>query len=127
MQGFIPSWMLIMLHTVSNITIGLNYCCSLEFSCMLLLHSMSVGIIYSINLLSISFTLVGLLLLKLLLPGRVYKSWPLDTLETSFIFNLALLSLGRNYIREAGGHQNVLTNTYTSTSIAFITFLAILL
>ena len=78
------------------------------------------------NLLSIICTLVCLLLLKLSLPGRVYKSWPLDALENSFIFNLIMFSVGSLYIREAGvGNQKALA--HTSTSIAFITFLAILI
>ena len=78
------------------------------------------------NLLSIICTLVCLLLLKLSLPGRVYKSWPLDALENSFIFNLIMFSVGSLYIREAGvGNQEALA--HTSTSIAFITFLAILI
>ena len=78
------------------------------------------------NLLSIICTLVCLLSLKLLLPGRIYKSWPLDALENSFIFNLIMFSVGSFYIRDTGiGNQEALA--HTSTSIAFITFLAILI
>ena len=78
------------------------------------------------NLFSIICTLVCLLLLKLLLPGRIYKSWPLDALETSFIFNIVMFSVGSLYIRDTGiGNQEALA--HTSTSIAFITFLAILI
>ncbi len=53
----------------------------------------------------------------------VYKKWYLDALEASFIFNLIILAVGTYQVRLSGGNQAALV--YTSTGIAFVTFIVI--
>ena len=59
-----------------------------------------------------------------ILADKVYLNWYLNTLESSFILNLGILSLATLYIRGTGGSQ--VAATYLSVSIAFITFPGIL-
>ena len=77
------------------------------------------------TLLAIACICGSLFLLKELIKDRVYKNWFLNALESSFIFNLVVFAIATLYIKEAGGNQVALA--YTSTSIAFLTFLVILL
>ena len=57
--------------------------------------------------------------------GQIYKYWWLDILEVSFFLNLGILAAGTLYIRAVtNGNQAALA--YTSVSIAFITFLGIM-
>ena len=77
----------------------------------------------NINLLAIATTTV--LILPTILGCRIYKTWSLGLLETSFIINLTILSLATLYIRASGGNQNAVT--FTSVGIAFATFTGILI
>ena len=56
--------------------------------------------------------------------GGMYKKWYLNTLESSFILNLALLAAATHHIRLAGGNQAAVV--YSSISVAFITFIIII-
>ena len=79
----------------------------------------------SVNLLSISSAVVGLLSLKAVVLGGVYKNWYVGALETSFLLNLGILSTGTYHVRYSGGNQAAVT--YTLLSIAFVTFAGILI
>ena len=56
--------------------------------------------------------------------GGVYKNWCLDALEGSFALNLIMLFVATYHIKFSGRDQ--LAVGYTSVSIAFATFIAIL-
>ena len=75
----------------------------------------------SINLLATATIVI--LTLPTILGARIYKSWCLSLLETSFILNLTILSVASLYIRVTGGNQNAAT--LTSVGIAFATFTGI--
>ena len=79
----------------------------------------------SINHFAISFASTGLLLLIALLGNRIYKTIYLNILEMSFIVNLCILAIASLYIRLTGGNQN--SATFTSISVAFATFIGILI
>ena len=74
-----------------------------------------------VNLLTIA--LACMCILPPLYSG-VYRSWPLNVLELSFILNLGVLSLATMYCLNNGGNQNAVAST--STTIAFVTFLGII-
>ena len=76
----------------------------------------------SVNLLVINIT-TFVLLVWALNTGGMYKKWYLNALESSFIFNLAVISATTLYIKLAGGNQAAVV--YTSASIAFTTFIGI--
>ena len=78
----------------------------------------------SVNLLAISSSLLGLLALRWL-NGLVYKRWYLDALETLFIVNLGLLSVGTCHVLLVGGNQAIAVNL--SVGIAFAAFSGIIL
>ncbi len=77
----------------------------------------------NINLLAV--VTITVLILPTILGCRIYKTWSLGLLETSFIINLTILSLATLYIRASGGNQNAVT--FTSVGIAFATFTGILI
>ena len=79
----------------------------------------------SINLLAIGSVTAVLPIVYALLGNRVYKNWYLNTLELSFIVNLCILALATLYIRSTGGNQNAVT--FTSVSVAFATFVGIVI
>ena len=79
----------------------------------------------SVNLLAIGSVSAILPMVYALLGNRIYKTWYLNTLELSFIVNLCILALATIYIRSTGGNQNAVT--YTSVSIAFATFVGIVI
>ena len=79
----------------------------------------------SVNLLAICSASGIILIAYALLGNRIYKTWYLNTLELSFIANLGILSVATLYIRSSGGNQNAVT--FTSTSIAFATFIGIVI
>ena len=79
----------------------------------------------SVNLLGIGFVSAILLIVYALLGNRIYKTWGLNTLELSFIANLCTLALATLYIRSSGGNQDAVT--FTSTGIAFATFIGIVI
>ena len=78
----------------------------------------------SVNLLAISSITVAILTLTTL-TTRIYKSWSLCLLETSFILNLTILAVATLYIHLTGGNQN--PATFTSVSVAFATFIGIVI
>ena len=55
--------------------------------------------------------------------GSVFKFWYLNALEGSFILNLGILTAGTQYVLHTGGNQAALT--YTSISVALVTFIGI--
>ena len=57
--------------------------------------------------------------------GGMYKKWYLNALESSFILNLVLLSAATYHVKLAGGDQAAVF--YTSVSIAFATFIGIII
>ena len=77
------------------------------------------------SLLSVSIVVSCLLLLKILVQDRIYKKWPIDLLEVSSLFNLLLYSLACFHTLGDIAHQRVVA--YASASIAFATFLSVLL
>ena len=77
----------------------------------------------SVNLLAI--TTAAILTLPTILGSRIYKTWSLGLLETSFILNLAILAVATLYVRPSGGNQNAAT--FTSVGIAFATFTGIVI
>ena len=74
----------------------------------------------SVNLLAIATA--AILTLPTILGCRIYKTWSLGLLETSFFINLAILAVATLYIHPSGGNQNAVT--FTSVGIAFATFSA---
>lgn len=56
--------------------------------------------------------------------GGMYKKWYLNTLESSFILNLALLAAATHHIRLVGGNQAAVV--YSSVGVAFTTFIVII-
>ena len=79
----------------------------------------------SVNLLAIASTCVAVLIFPTILGSRIYKTWSLGLLETSFITNLTILAVATLYIRLTGGSQNAVT--FTSVGIAFTTFTGIVI
>ena len=77
----------------------------------------------SVNLLAIATATI--LTLPTVLGSRIYKTWSLGLLETSFIINLAILAVATFYIRPSGVNQNAVT--FTSVGIAFATFTGIVI
>ena len=78
----------------------------------------------SVNLLAIASTTVVIPTFTTL-NTRIYRSWSLCLLETSFILNLTILAVATLYIRLTGGNQNAVT--LTSVSVAFVTFTGIVI
>ena len=92
--------------------------------CLFLVFSLNIFGDPIINLLAIAacmFTLFA----YLSIIGGVYKLWWLNVIETAFIMNLGLLSTAGLYKVAAG--IAITPITYTSTSIAFILFVGIIL
>ena len=79
----------------------------------------------SINLLAIGCVTTLLLIVYAVLGNRIYKTWCLNVLEVSFIANLGILAIATLYIRSAEGNQSAVT--FTSISIAFATFIGIVI
>ena len=79
----------------------------------------------SVNLMAIASITTAVLTFPTKLGSRIYKSWSLGLLETSFIFNLTILAVATLYLRPTGGNQNAAT--FTSISIAFATFTGIVI
>ena len=77
----------------------------------------------SVNLLAIASITAAIL--PIILGSRIYKTWSLGLLETSFILNLTILAVATLYTRPSGGNQNAVT--FTSVGIAFATFTGIVI
>ena len=71
----------------------------------------------SVNLLAVGSTCAAILTLPTIFSTRIYKTWSLGLLETSFILNLAILAMAILYTRLTGRSQNAVT--FTSVGIAF--------
>ena len=70
----------------------------------------------------------GVLTIGWVLPGKsngIYSQWPLNILESSFILNLAVLSVATGYFLNNGGNQEILS--CASATVAFVTFIGIML
>ena len=91
----------------------------------LLIHQLASAFIRAAGHLFVTAILTCLLLVLKLAIGKVYKNWLVSLLETSYLTNLLLLSVGTLYIRDAGGNQVALG--IVSVSIAQITFVGIIL
>ena len=78
----------------------------------------------SVNLLVLAIACAGLLMWTTLTTGSVFKKWYNNVLESSFIFNLAVLAAASYQVRVEGGNQAAVV--YTSVGVAFVTFLGII-
>ena len=70
----------------------------------------------------------GVLTFGWVLPGKsngIYLQWPLNILESSFLLNLAVLSVATGYFLNNGGNQEILS--CASATVAFVTFIGIML
>ena len=79
----------------------------------------------SLNLLAISSVAFGLTVVKQY-TGVVYKKLHIDILEVSFIVNLGILAIATYYVKLAGAVSQAAVS-YTSVSVAFTTFVGVLL
>ena len=77
----------------------------------------------NINLLAIATT--AILTAPTIVGCRIYKTWSLGLLETSFNLNLTILAVATLFISASGGNQNAVT--FTSVGIAFATFTGIVI
>ena len=77
----------------------------------------------NVNLLAIVIT--AILAPPTILGSRIYKTWSLGLLETSFILNLAILAMVTLYIHASGGNQNAVTLTSVGTAFAIFTGIVI--
>ena len=89
---------------------------------LFLVFAFNIGGNDGVNLLVISPTAFGIFI-WFALSGKVYKSWYLNALELSFIFNLGMLAVATIYVKLSGGTQA--TVACTSVGIAFLSFLVI--
>ena len=93
--------------------------------CVRIIHHLSSSLLEeSSHSLIVACLMCAMLILKLLI-SKAYKNWLIDFLETSFFTNLLLLSVSTYYVTVTNRNQVTLANT--SVSIAFITFLGIVL
>ena len=76
----------------------------------------------SVKLLVISSATFGIIVF-FALSGMVYKSWYLNVLEVSLIFNLGTLAVATYHVKLSGGSQAAVA--YMSVGIAFLTFVGI--
>ena len=77
----------------------------------------------SVDLLAISASMLGLEVV-MRFTGDIYKNRYLDILESSFILNLGILTIGTYQVKVGGGNQVVLS--CTSVGTAFATFIGII-
>ena len=77
----------------------------------------------SVNLISILVG-AGILQLWAWISGGIYKNWCLDALEGSFTLNMMVLGVATYHVQLSGGNQ--LKVGHTSVSIAFVTFIGII-
>ena len=77
-----------------------------------------------VDMMSTVLVVSGLLLLKGLTTKRIYKSWPLDVMETAIYFNLVVFSAITWYNLDFGGNQEALA--YTSVMIVFILVIGVI-
>ena len=77
----------------------------------------------NVNLLVIASITAAIL--PIILGSRIYKTWSIGLLETSFFLNLNIFSLASLYVRSSGGNQNAIAST--SVGMAFATFIGIVI
>ena len=94
---------------------------------LLLVFAFNIQEELSIHLLAILVG-TGILVVWAWVSGGVYRNWCLDALECSFALNLIILAAATYHVTYHVNHskQNQLVVGYTSVSIAFATFIAIL-
>ena len=81
-----------------------------------------------INLLAVGITMIGILLIRMIIQGNLYKKWLLDMLETSCFVNLLLFCLMQLFL--LGGntdqsHDNFIV-VNISVSFTFVLFFIVL-
>ena len=79
----------------------------------------------NVNLLAIASVTAVLIIVNGILGNKIYRNWYLNVLELSFIANMFILAIATLYINSAGGNQNAVA--FTSISIAFATFIGIVI
>ena len=82
---------------------------------------------FALKIFASASPIVGIVFLCLIwgwIVGGVYRRWPLNLLEGSFLVNLGLLAFATYHVRTNGGNQAA--TVYTSVSIALVTFVGIL-
>ena len=104
-----------------NISTGQGCCFWFTVFCFLF-FAFSISGNDGVNLLVVSPTAFGIFI-WFALSGRVYKSWCLNALELSFIFNLGMLAVATIYVKLSGGSQAAVAST--SVGVAFLSFLVI--
>ena len=77
-----------------------------------------------VDMMSTILVVGGLLILKGLTTKRIYKSWPLDVMETAIYFNLIVFSAITWYNLDFGGNQEAAA--YISVMIVFIHLLGVI-
>ena len=77
-----------------------------------------------VDLMAIIFVAGGLIFFKGVIANRVYKSWPLDVVETAIYFNLVAFSALTWYNLDFGGNQVAVA--YTSVMIIFVFILGVI-
>ena len=77
----------------------------------------------SVNLLSISSIVAGIITALAIIRGRIYKSWYLGVVEASFLLNLVILAAATYHVKATEGNQAAAV--YTSVAVAFATFIGI--
>ena len=108
--------------TRKSINTGPGCCFWFAVLCFLSLPSMLVAMMVLIFL-SFPQPLLEFSYAWFALSGKVYKSWCLNALELSFIFNLGMLSVATIYVKLSGGSQAAVAST--SVGVAFLSFLVI--
>ena len=78
-----------------------------------------------IQLISIIFVLICIILLKMLIATKIFKKWLIDSLESFFYFNVVFFASFTAYNLSAGGDQNGIA--YTSVVLSIVVTLFILL
>ena len=69
---------------------------------------------------------IHILTLSIWLFRGVYKHWALDILESSFILNICFLAIATALVKKGNTSVDQKWFTYTSISVAFVTFIGIL-
>ena len=81
-----------------------------------------------LNMMLTAIACTGVLTFGWVLPGKsngIYSQWPLNILESSFLLNLAVLSVATGYFLNNGENQEILS--CASATVAFVTFIGVML
>ena len=93
-------------------------------ACLFLVISLNVSNDPTVNLLAVSLMVLVLCGYNAVIGG-VYKNWLLNLVEVSFILNLGVLSAVAHFL--IASEASVIPVTYTSSGIALIVFVCIIL